>query len=52
MHLPVRVPVADGVVTRVFLLLSGHVKTDALAVSLSLLIVTVCWDYGLGCLTF
>ena len=52
MYLPVRVPVADGVVTRVFLLISGHAKTDALAVSLSLLIVTVCWDYGLGCLTF
>ena len=52
MQLPVRVSVADGVMTRVFLLISSHVKTDTFAVSLSLLIVTVCWDYGLRCLTF
>lgn len=51
-ELPVRVPVADGVMTRIFLLISDHVKTDAFAVSLSLLVVTVCWSYGLRCLTF
>lgn len=41
--LPVRIPVADGIMTRIFLFITCHTETDFLPIPFPLFIITVCW---------
>lgn len=49
---PVGVPIADGVVTRVLLLISSHIETHFLAIAFAFLALAFSWDVALGGLPF